>query len=254
MLIHSPRFRAGDLDVWNAREGADSVHASSKAYARHVQRAKDAILSFVGRGPCYCGVSWGKDSVVVAHLITQVAPRVPLVWIRVEPIENPDCVRVRDAFRERFPDHPYDEIAVQCPPRQRDSAGWAIWDARGTLENGFSVAVERHGVRYVSGIRGAESGARKRRMMTHGEASRNTCAPIGWWTGADVFAHLHRHRLPVHPAYAMSMGGTLDRERLRVSSLGGGRGTGFGRRQWESTYYRDEVRALFSGRPSEGVL
>lgn len=48
----------------------------------------------------------------------------------------------------------------------------------------------------------------------------------------------------MHPAYACSFGGALDRERIRVSSLGGQRGTGHGRREWEWAYYRDEMMAL----------
>ncbi len=92
------------------------------------------------------------------------------------------------------------------------------------------------------------------RMSIHGISSLRTCAPIGWWTGGDVYAYLHQHGLPVHPAYACTMGGELDRDRVRVASLGGTRGTEFGRRQWEWAYYRDEIAVLFGGRPAEGVL
>jgi len=96
----------------------------------------------------------------------------------------------------------------------------------------------------VSGVRGEESGVRKLRMRRWGTSSERTCAPIGWWCGGDVFAYLHQHDLPVHPAYAMSFGGTLDRNRIRVASLGGERGTGFGRRDWEHRYYRDAFRKM----------
>lgn len=57
----------------------------------------------------------------------------------------------------------------------------------------------------------------------------------------DVFAYLHKHDLPVHPAYAMTMGGFYDRRWLRVSSLGGLRGADRGRAEWEQQYYGDIV-------------
>lgn len=197
----------------------------------------DAVRAFANGDPCYCGVSWGKDSVVVAHLVRRAAPKIPLVWVRVKPIENPHCVLVRDAFLGAHPG-PYTEIEEHC---FHDDLGW---HATGTLERGFARAAALSGARHVSGVRAQESTARRLRMMTHGESTAMTCAPIGWWSGEHVFAYLSKHDLPVHPAYAMTHGGVLDRIRIRVSSLGGERGTGKGRREWEQTYYRQEIDGL----------
>ena len=55
---------------------------------------------------------------------------VPIVWVRVEPIKNPDCIAVRDEFFRRF-DHPYHEETVWC--RQDDEG----WHATGTLQKAF---------------------------------------------------------------------------------------------------------------------
>ena len=59
-----------------------------------------------------------------------------------------------------------------------------------------------------------------------------------------MFAYLHRYELPVHPAYACSMGGTVPRERLRVAWLGLRHGTEYGRRELEWRYYREEMIAI----------
>lgn len=59
-----------------------------------------------------------------------------------------------------------------------------------------------------------------------------------------MFAYLHRFDLPVHPAYAMSRGGLWDRDRIRVASLGGRRGEGMGRAEWERAYYGRELTRL----------
>lgn len=238
-LIASDRYDARDLAAWRAQEQADGVYCRTKAFARKVQHSLDALQYFAdkagGRG--YVGVSWGKDSVVVAHLAHRLRLPLPFVWVRVEPVANPDCVLVRDTFLARFPVR-YDEILVECP---RDASGV---HSRGTLERGFGEAVRRHGDIHISGVRAEESGQRMRRMKLYGPSTDKTCAPIGWWTATDVYAYLYAHDLPVHPAYACTMGGALDRARVRVASLGGRRGDGHGRATWEWRYYPDEMRAL----------
>lgn len=192
-----------------------------------------------------------KDSVVVADLIARAGLPIPLVWVRVEPVENPDCVLVRDAFRALYPEHPYDEIEIACErhggpvePRSVGVGSRSPFRWAGTLERGFALAAERHGDRYISGVRAAESGPRKMRMRIHGVSTARTCSPIGWWSTAAVFAYLHAHRLPVHPAYAMTAGGAYPRDRLRVAALGGSRGSEFGRREWERAYYPDQMAVI----------
>lgn len=141
---------------------------------------------------------------------------------------------VRDAFLERFPG-PYDEIVVR-----RD----VTLDKRGVLTSGegFRVAAKRYGERFVSGIRSEESRGRQIREAVHGASTERSCAPITRWSHAEVFGYLHRYDLPVHPAYAMLMSGTLRRDEVRVSSLGGLRGRGRGRGLWEERYYGAALR------------
>ena len=55
------------------------------------------------------------------------------------------------------------------------------------------------------------------------------------------FAYLYRHDLPIHPAYAMSFGGALDRRWIRVSAVGGERGAEKARADWEEYYYPEIV-------------
>lgn len=233
VLIRSRRHEPADLDRWVDHERADEVHARLRKFAARVDAARETVRAFACGGG-YAGVSWGKDSTVLAHLVATEAPTLPLVWIRVEPVYNPDCLLVRDAFLAAHPSVTYEEIVLHQP------SGYVS----GAMKPGFAEAGRRHGDRYASGVRADESGVRKLRMMTHGVDSGRTCAPIGWWNASDVFAYLWAFGLPVHPAYACSLGGLLDRSKLRVASLGGQRGTGWGRAEWERRYYRAEVNAL----------
>lgn len=236
-LIPSHRHTRADLEHWRRCEAMDRLYA--ERCARRLDeleaRAIAAIERFAADGPCYVGVSWGKDSVAVAHLARGLG--LPMIWVRVDGVENPDCPAVRDAYLARHPSV-YDEI--------RTASGAA--EGKRTSALGFAEAGRRYGDRYLSGIRGEESTTRRMRVATMGLSTERTCAPIGRWTGADVFAYLYRHDLPVHPAYACTMGGMLDRVRVRVGALGGDRGTGRGRAEWERRYYPEAFRALARNR------
>lgn len=239
MLIPSHRHTEADLRLWQEYEAADAAMGRRLSLAKRASAALQAIEKFAA-SPCYCAVSWGKDSVVVADLVCRASRafnlRIPLVWVRVEPIANPDCESVRDAFLN-IHDVPYQEIIEWC---ERDNDGW---HATGTLSRGFKHAPCG---RYISGIRADESGTRTLLARTSGISTANTCRPLTWWSAADVFAYLAAKELPVHPAYAMTGGGRFPREGLRVASLGGRRGDGMGRTEWEREYYGDVLRRLES--------
>lgn len=222
----------------------DRIYARTHArrLCTEADRAVRRIVDFAADGPCYAGTSWGKDATVISHLVSRAlverGVRIPLVHVHVDPHANPDCALVRDDFLSRF-EVDYYQITVTC---ERDEHG--EWIGTGRLEQGFQEAAKRFGARYVSGVRGQESGGRARRMRGHGTTTDNTCAPIGWWTVRDVFAYLLLHDLPIHPAYACTHGGRFDRDHLRVATLGGIRGTEFGRREHELRYYRAELQAI----------
>ena len=68
-----------------------------------------------------------------------------------------------------------------------------------------------------------------------------------------MFAYLHRENLPVHPVYAMTYGGVLDRRWLRVHPLCSAppaRSAVHGRDMttWEDDYYGDVIRAAHKAR------
>jgi phosphoadenosine phosphosulfate reductase len=238
MLMASARHQAEDLVLWQALEEADLVHGRTPGARQRAAQSLEAIRDFALAGTCYAGVSWGKDSTVLAHLVSVSGFAIPLVWIRVEPIANPDCLAVRDAFLAHFPLE-YHELVEWCEPREGQ------WHASGTLERGAARCQARWGRRLL-GLRAGESFGRAMRMRRHGLATLNACAPLGWWSLADVMGYLAVYDLPVHSAYAMLGGGRFPRERLRVCSLGGKRGAGGGRAEWEREYYGDVLARLES--------
>lgn len=246
VLIDSPRLTEADRRHWRILEATDAMtwRRDERRLRRALDDAVTCVCAFVrddSRG--YLGVSWGKDSIVVLAVVAMAVRErglvLPAAWVRVEGRENPDCPAVRDAARAGFAAGvDYHEITVTAG----DTGGEKL-----TSQRGFDEAARRWGARHVSGVRAAESHARRMRDVVHGTTSANTCAPLSRWSTADVYAVACGLGLPLHPAYAMTMGGLLDRQHLRVASLGGLRGTAMGRREWEWRYYRDELEALGIG-------
>lgn len=245
MLIPSRRHRPDDLKLWRSLEAADAVYGRSFLKREKIQESLDALRSFIAAGACYCGVSWGKDSVVVAHLCREVAPDIPLVNLRCTN-RNPDCDAVRDAYLSAFPGQRYEEIEVDYGALHGD--GLAAHELDRETDRRWEAAIRecgrRFGSRHVLGVRADESGRRRIRCLRWGMNSKRGCAPLAWWTLSDVFGYLAMRGLPVHPAYAMLGNGRWPRERLRTAEIGDTHGTGSGRAEWEQEYYGDVLRGL----------
>jgi phosphoadenosine phosphosulfate reductase len=226
--------------LWEELEAADAAHLLNTV---RLSRSLSAIREFAQRGRCYCAVSWGKDSIVVAYLCRLVDPKIPLHHLRPSN-HNPDCDAVRDAYFKAFPGQIYFETvidygkihAANLPDHEHDIQTNALW------WSAIRDASERIGKFRILGIRAAESAGRNIRCQIWNESSPNACAPIAWWTTQDVFAFLCQHDLPVHPAYACLGAGRWDREYLRVSEIGDSRGRAMGRDSWEMEYYPEQIR------------
>lgn len=241
-LIASPRHRPDDLERWEQLEEVDRVNGRRLAASGREGKACAEVLAFAQAGRCYASVSWGKDSTVLAHLVWRIAQEgtsIPLVHFKQEWWANPDCDLVRDAFLAAHPGLQYDEIIMRYDYSREVHEHRSLY-----LEDAYREAAKLHGWRYITGLRGDESRARRLRMKGHGLSTPKTCAPIGWWNASQVYAYLAHHQLPVHPAYACSLGGLLDRDQLRVDGLGEIRGEERGRREWEHAYYGAELRAI----------
>jgi phosphoadenosine phosphosulfate reductase len=240
VLIQSPRHTREDLRVWHERDRRDEQLLALRRPAINAAAtiARDRIVRFAESGPAYLGVSWGKDSVVIAHLLSTIeAPSIVPVYFVHAPRDNPDCALVRDAFLARHALSGYREQLVDARVAG-DTTSKAARYARWIREGGLPE-------RRITGVRAAESKVRELSMWTHGDTTESTCRPIIEWSTIDVFLYLRLHDLPVHPAYACSFGGTIDRDWLRVAPLGGSEGTGHGRAEWERRYYPADLGLRF---------
>lgn len=241
-LMESRRHSQADLDAWRSWQDEDRVRSRLGRMDRLAEQAANAIRRWAeDSSGGYCSVSWGRDSVCVAHLAAETVPHMPLVWARcVDGHEQPDSLAVRDAFLADHPDVTYHEWTYEWRVPLRPAPGW---DDPAHHQDVLAEMADDWGDRYISGVRADESAARRRGLASRGLVTDRTCSPIGWWRSSDVWAYLEREGLPVHAAYAMTMGGTLSRDRVRVHCLGTRGGDHAGRVEWEDHYYRDVLAA-----------
>src|SRR5690606_17456824 len=132
-------------------------------------RAMDEIAKFAGRESIrpYVGVSWGKDSVVVAHLAWRTGLDLPLAWARVEPGANPDCEPVRDTFLARFSVRYHEVIA----PRIDGDDDLTLVSALCWKLAAEAAGTERH----VIGVRAEESSTRRMSIGASGLSTLRSC-------------------------------------------------------------------------------
>jgi phosphoadenosine phosphosulfate reductase len=229
MLIDSPRLTDEDRAAWPAFERQLRRCAPPAWKAAEAERV---VLDFIRGSPAYVSVSWGKDSMVVLDLVRGLAPDLPVVWVSLgAQHDNPDCRAVRDAWLDMAPSN-YVEVDASPVPGEKVPE-------TGRLKAGFRQAEAMFGPRRISGVRADESATRRMSAAVHGVASDRSCRPILRWSAQQVLGYLVVRDLPIHPVYAMTMGGRMSPLDVRTASIGGSRGAAMGRRIWEQRYYQD---------------
>lgn len=250
-LIDSPRLTRADRDHWARLTTYDRVLAADPHLDTLADRARHVIAEFAAAGPCYVSVSWGKDSVVVADLAATSGTSIPLVFARARHWETPEVDQVRDAFLATHPDVDYREIEFTFRVPLRGEPGF---EDGGPGQDALAETLGPVCDRRVSGVRAEESRLRRLSARAHGDATARSCRPILWWnTAAHIFPWLHRRDLPVHPLYAMTVGGAYDRRWLRVHALGceqPSQSAVYGKdmETWESRYYPDVLASAVAAR------
>lgn len=245
MIISSHRHTNADIALWRELEAADLIHGATEHMRRKVEAAVDEVKRFAADGPCYVGLSGGKDSACVASILDAAGllASVPAVWFRAVPKYSPDVPQVLARLNGRFPNLQLEVIGYDSPVPCQMTRLEAEEIARKNFDRVCRDAERRWG-RRILGIRADESRQRLIRFCRWGLSTKSSCGPIGRWSLADVYGYIAVGRIPIHPAYAMLGGGRWQRHKLRIDALMGERGDGSGRNEWEREYYGDEIRRL----------
>jgi phosphoadenosine phosphosulfate reductase len=193
-----------------------------KVFARQYKRAVNdahaiieaALARIGGNGRVAVGVSGGKDSVAMCHIVAQHCR--PVIIYNDSGLEMPESIDVVRALAQQLGLELHiakgDAISLELAGKNSDMA---IVKPIQQAHKDLGIELE------FVGLRMSES---KRRRMVIGamgpiyQSRRWGCLvawPMRYWTAADVFAYLDEYSLPVHPAYYRQWDG--DRDNIRVS-------------------------------------
>lgn len=186
---------------------------------------KNALQDY--SGPVAVGVSGGKDSIAMAHIVAQHCN--PLVIWNDSGLELPESEGVVSQLSEQLGlemaiargcnalDRKIEIGAYKARERADETNRLCI------IEPIREILQENHIILEFVGLREEESRTRRMLIRRFGPVHANkrwgcaTAWPMRRWLAADVYAYIDEHDLPLHPAYLRE--DWQDRESIRVSWL-----------------------------------
>jgi phosphoadenosine phosphosulfate reductase len=150
--------------------------------------------------------SFQHDGVVLAHMLREIAPDVPVVFINTG-FHFPETLAYRDAIVERFglrlvelqPIMPRDEFAKQH--------GLDLYARNPDLCCHINKVEPLR--RYLPGVRAWINGRRRDqawtrqglRVVEEHQGGLYKINPLASWTSRDTFYYLEQHSIPLHPLF-----------------------------------------------------
>lgn len=171
--------------------------ARSPLFQQKVSNALQHIAQALEAGKAYVACSWGKDSVVLAHLVQQVDSSVLLFHDgSVDEDEQDNYAQVRSTFLERFP-MPYKGIVRGY----NDGSGGGLYEQLPDLPVVFlGLRAEENRERKLSLRRYGIMHQYKSHSPLHPRGTWR-CCPLACWKWIDVWAYIISADLPYLSAY-----------------------------------------------------
>jgi len=238
------------------------LHAKLPVFKRRIEKTQQIIERAMAmiKNP-YTAISFGKDSMVLMHLLIQHNPNMPMVWsdrgAEAElPATYPFIERVRDRYNLNLriikPEMSMFEIYRQYGLPEIDEGITKAIVKEINLVRTFARYVQENGVDgYFQGLRADESRGRLMFAKNYGVMFKRSkdnlvvCNPLLWWTARDIWAYIVINDIPYHPEYDNNK--FRDREFLRLSNWSGLYWAQEGRIA-ELKYYHPELFEIFASK------
>jgi 3'-phosphoadenosine 5'-phosphosulfate sulfotransferase (PAPS reductase)/FAD synthetase len=208
---------------------------------RKIDRAYTVIERWVKESDysIYCSISGGKDSLVTAHLIRQIYPDCPLVWINQGHLaEWTDCIDLLHHLKQQGWNiielcpvrdlwHLYIDLGIPLEGKM-DTKHDKIINKR-LMYDPLEEYQEFNNIKgYAWGIRRDESRGRAFYLRKWGELHflKNglwCCSPVAFWNVAEIWLYIDQHKLPYPAMY------DRDRNTMRNGPPIGTTGVNWGR-------------------------
>lgn len=198
------RFRAeGDAEGRFVRSMASeaAVHLEGKAAERILAWACAVVPRFTVTS------SFGAESAVLLHMVSQVAPEVPVLFIDTD-FHFPETLDYRRRLAGELGLTVVDARPLLSPAEQEQRYGAALYerdpDACCRMRKTEPLRNALAGYDgWATGVRRVQTPERSMTPIVearrHDDRWLSKVAPLAQWTDEDVEAYLRRHDLPRHP-------------------------------------------------------
>jgi phosphoadenosine phosphosulfate reductase len=153
--------------------------------------------------------SFGAQSAVMLHLVTQAAPRIPVIFIDTGYL-FPETYRFADELTQRLQLN-LKVYRAELSPAWLEARHGKLWErgAEGLAAYNQLAKVEPMqralaglGARaWLAGLRRVQASTREQLPVVSVQDGRTKILPIVEWTDRDVHRYLQAHGLPYHPLW-----------------------------------------------------
>lgn len=247
---------------------AYEVLASTRAFARHVETARRVLREAAARGPLAVSVSWGKDSIALAHLALDTLGSVPLFHM-ASPYALPGYEACRAYFAERATIHELPasrslaEYIAWCQdiglPHERERSVHQRVVSEIKRDRGTEWAREHGFVVQALGMRIAEKGPRAQVLRKRGPLYQMTdgswkCCPLAYWATQEVWAYIVSRGVPYNRRIYDAETHGQTRETIRNTGWLSTDGAEQGRVAWLALHFPDHYTLLAEHFPQVQAL
>jgi phosphoadenosine phosphosulfate reductase len=154
--------------------------------------------------------SFGAESALMLHLVTQVVPDIPVVLVDTGYL-FPETYRFIDTLSERFK---LNLKVYQSPisPARMEATQGRLWEqqtaeALNTYDRIRKVQpmkqalADLNATAWLAGLRGHQTSHRSALRTVEKQNGVYKIHPILGWTTKDIFEYFRKHDLPYHPLY-----------------------------------------------------
>ncbi|MBE9108963.1 phosphoadenylyl-sulfate reductase [Nodosilinea sp. LEGE 07298] len=199
-LLPSIRQAAPVLDLNAVNQEWGDADASSLVQWGHKTFGDGLVLS----------TSFGIQSAVMLHLVTQVVPNIPVIWVDTGylPVET---YRFADELSLRL-DLNLKVYQSHLSPARMEALHGRLWEQHDVesfnrydqirkVEPMHRALAELGATAWLTGLRSDQTDHRKSLGRIGYQGGRYKLLPILKWTSKDVYDYLVAHDLPYHPLF-----------------------------------------------------
>jgi 3'-phosphoadenosine 5'-phosphosulfate sulfotransferase (PAPS reductase)/FAD synthetase len=198
------------MNIFDAQMAEGRLHRRLPMFAQRLSFAQDGIAAMLVAAPrLYVSISFGKQSLCLAHMVFHVAPETPMHFLASEETWHLyDYAAVIQQFRARWPIN----LTIHQTARLSGAASWKDARDAGDLDL-QSMCPRNYFDGWFWGLACEESPQRKKTLLAgYGQETAHPsifryadgklrCCPLMHWQTIDLAAYIGEHDIPLLSIY-----------------------------------------------------